>query len=282
MKTAAIPFLLNVRFHNYHLLNPGKPPQSGLFSRSSVLDITLIAVVMAALFVAGGVKGVIGLGLPLTAISMIGAVTDLRTAIAFIAVPVVATNIYQAFEGGRAGEMLRRYWVVNLCAVIGTWVGAEILFMVDGRILTTMLGIVVMLYVGINATRFRIRISDAAAPWAAPPIGILSGLLTGTTGSVGIPIALYLQARGVDKESFLRAIALTFLISASMLVCALLVKGGIGREQAVVSAFSLLPAFLGMAIGQRLRGRLSEERFRWCVFGFLLIAAANLIRKGIF
>ena len=172
---------------------------------------------MAALFIAGGVKGVIGLGLPLTAISMIGAVTDLRTAIAFIA-----------------------------------------------------------------ATRFRIRISDAAAPWAAPPIGIISGLLTGTTGSVGIPIALYLQARGVDKESFLRAIALTFLISASMLVCALLIKGAIGREQAVVSAFSLLPAFLGMAIGQRLRGRLSEERFRWCVFGFLLIAAANLIRKGIF
>lgn len=237
---------------------------------------------MMALFVAGGVKGVIGLGLPLTAISIIGAVVDLRTAIAFIAIPVVATNLYQAFEGGRAPEMLRKYWVINLCSVAGTVVGAEILFIVDPRILITLLGGVVIVYVAINASRFRIRISDGAAPWAAPPLGILSGLLTGTTGSVGIPIALYLQARDVDKESFLRAIALTFLISSSVLVFALLEKGAINRDSAIISAASLIPAFAGMAIGRRLRGRLSEERFRVFVFVFLLIAAVNLIRKGVF
>ena len=237
---------------------------------------------MIALFVAGGVKGVIGLGLPLTAISIIGAVVDLRTAIAYIAIPVVATNLYQAFDGGRTAEMIRKYWVINLCSVAGTVVGTQILFIVDPRILITLLGGVVILYVAINASRFRIRISDRAAPWAAPPLGILSGLLTGTTGSVGIPIALYLQARDVDKESFLRAIALTFLISSSVLVLALLEKGAINRESAIISAVSLVPAFAGMAVGQRLRGRLSEDRFRVFVFMFLLIAAVNLIRKGIF
>ena len=237
---------------------------------------------MIALFVAGGVKGVIGLGLPLTAISIIGAVVDLRTAIAYIAIPVVATNLYQAFDGGRTPEMLRKYWVINLCSVAGTVVGTQILFVVDPRILITLLGGVVILYVAINASRFRIRISDRAAPWAAPPLGILSGLLTGPTGSVGIPIALYLQARDVDKESFLRAIALTFLISSSVLVLALLEKGAISRESAIISAVSLVPAFAGMAVGQRLRGRLSEDRFRVFVFMFLLIAAVNLIRKGIF
>ena len=237
---------------------------------------------MIALFVAGGVKGVIGLGLPLTAISIIGAVVDLRTAIAYIAIPVVATNLYQAFDGGRTPEMLRKYWVINLCSVAGTVVGTQILFVVDPRILITLLGGVVILYVAINASRFRIRISDRAAPWAAPPLGILSGLLTGTTGSVGIPIALYLQARDVDKESFLRAIALTFLISSSVLGLALLEKGAISHESAIISAVSLVPAFAGMAVGQRLRGRLSEDRFRAFVFMFLLIAAVNLIRKGIF
>lgn len=237
---------------------------------------------MAALLVAGGVKGVIGLGLPLTAISIMGAVVDLRTAICYVALPVVATNIYQAFEGGRAAEMMRRYWVINLFAVCATWVGTEILFLVDPRILTTLLGVVVIVYVTINVTRFRFRISDAAAPWVAPPLGILSGLLTGTTGSVGIPIALYLQARDVDKETFIRAIALTFLISATMLVIALVAKGALGKTEAAISAASLIPAFIGLAAGQRLRGRLSEERFRWCVYGFLTIAAVNLIRKGLF
>jgi len=237
---------------------------------------------MIALFLAGGVKGIIGLGLPLTALSIIGAVTDLRLAIALIAIPIIATNIYQAFYGRRTMEMLRRYWVINLCSVVGTVIGAQILFMVDPNILTTTLGVIVIVYVAINATGFAIRISDSASPWAAPPLGILSGLLTGTTGSVGIPIALYLQARGLDKESFLRAIALTFLISASMLVIALLEKGAIGKETALLSAASLIPAFAGMAIGQRLRGRLSEDLFRKFVFLFLMVAAANLIRKGLF
>lgn len=237
---------------------------------------------MAALFVAGGVKGIIGLGLPLTAISIMGAVTDLRTAIAFIAIPVVATNLYQAFEGGRALEMLRKYWLINTCSVIGTVIGAQILFLVDPDILISFLGVVVIFYVAINATRFRIQISDRGAPWAAPPLGLLSGLLTGTTGSVGIPIALYLQARDVGKESFLRAIALTFLISASMLVLALLEKGAISQTNAIISVASLVPAFAGMMIGQRLRGYLSEDRFRQFVYVFLVIAAVNLIRKGMF
>ena len=230
---------------------------------------------------AGAVKGVIGLGLPLTSVSILGSIVDLRTAIAFIAIPVVATNLYQAFEGGRVFEMLRKYWLINLCSVAGTFIGAQILFIVDPRILTTLLGVVVMIYVVINVTRFRIRISDQAAPWAAPPLGILSGLLTGTTGSVGIPIALYLQARDVDKESFLRAIALTFLISASMLVVALVQKGAISQVNAMISAVSLVPAFAGMMIGQNLREYLSEERFRLFVYVFLMLAAANLIRLGL-
>lgn len=230
---------------------------------------------------AGGVKGVIGLGLPLTAVSILGSIVDLRTAIAFIAIPVVATNLYQAFEGGRVMEMLRKYWVINLCSIAGTFIGAQILFLVDPRILTTLLGVVVVIYVAINATRFRVRISDRAAPWAAPPLGILSGLLTGTTGSVGIPIALYLQARDVDKDSFLRAIALTFLISGFMLVVALIEKGAISQANALISGVSLVPAFAGMMIGQHLRRYLSEDRFRLFVYVFLILAAANLIRRGL-
>ncbi len=237
---------------------------------------------MIALLLAGGVKGMIGLGLPLTAVSIITNVVDLRTAIACIAVPVVATNLLQAFQGGRALEMLRRYWVINLFSVSSTWLGAEILFLVDADILTTFLGVVVVIYVAINVTRFRLRISDAAAPWVAPPLGILSGILTGTTGSVGIPIAMYLQARDVDKETFVRALAITFLISSSMLVIALVSKGAIGREEAAISAVSLIPAFIGMALGARLRGLLSEDVFRNCVYVFLLIAALNLMRKGLF
>ena len=236
---------------------------------------------MISLFAAGGVKGVIGLGLPLTAVSILSAYTDLRTAITFIAIPVVVTNLYQAFEGGAgfgdASQILGDQFIFS------DWHADGCADSVSGgpQILTTILGVVVVVYVVINASRFRIRISDRVNPWAVPPLGCLSGLLTGTTGSVGIPIALYLQARNIDKEGFLRAISLTFLISASFLILALAEKGAFARDVILVSAISLGPAFAGMALGRRYRERLSEERFRHFVYLFLIIAAANLIRKGI-
>ena len=49
----------------------------------------------------------------------------------------------------------------------------------------------------------------------------------------------------------------------------------------MISVISLVPAFAGMFIGQRLRGCLSEDRFRLFVYVFLLLAAANLTRKGV-
>ena len=91
----------------------------------------------------------------MTAVSILGSVVDLRIAISFVAIPVVATNLYQALEGGRVMEMLRKYWVLNLCSVVGTIIGAQILFLVDPNILTTFLGVVVFLYVAINVNMAR-------------------------------------------------------------------------------------------------------------------------------
>ena len=64
-----------------------------------------------------------------------------------------------------------------------------------------------------------------------------------------------------------------------MLVIALLEKGAL--ERTPLGVRRLIPAFAGMAIGQRLRSRLSEDLFRKFVF-LLMVAAANLIRKGLF
>ena len=45
---------------------------------------------------------------------------------------------------------------------------------------------------------------------------------------------------------------------------------------------SVVALFAGMWIGQYLRRRLSEDKFRRWVFAFLVIVGANLIRKGFF
>jgi len=48
-------------------------------------------------------------------------------------------------------------------------------------------------------------------------------------------------------------------------------------DSTVASAAGVVPALLGMIIGQRVRGRLNEQWFRGCVFVGLLMTGVALI-----
>ena len=246
------------------------------------MDTELLAAATVAFLVAGFVKGVIGLGLPTTSVAILSTVADLRTAVAIVVVPAVVTNLWQATQGGMLVVLFKRYWLMNTGVVVGTYFGTVLLFLLNQSVLLTLLGIVVCVYALFNLFTVSIEVPQKSERPLAPFVGLLSGLLTGTTGSVGIPVAIFLDALRLDKDTFVRAIALSFMISAAILGIGLVQQGGWSREHALVSCASLVPAFLGMYAGSKLRARLSPERFRTYVMVFLLIIAANLLRKALF
>ncbi|MBM3485584.1 MAG: sulfite exporter TauE/SafE family protein [Alphaproteobacteria bacterium] len=244
------------------------------------LDTVLVVTAIAAFFLAGIVKGIIGMGLPLTSISIMVTVLDPRTAIPLVVIPAIVTNIWQVVQGNRAIEILRRFWPIALAASLGVWVGTAILFAVNPLILVAGLGAIVAAYSLINLFAVRIRIAPRAERRYGPVVGFVSGIITGMTGSVGLPPAMFFQALGMDKDTYLRAISLIFLVSGVFLGLALISHGGFNAPVALASALLLLPALAGMRIGQLLSAILSQERFRQIVFAFLLVVGLNLIAKA--
>lgn len=234
-----------------------------------------------AFLLAGTVKGVIGLGLPLTSIAILTMVTGLREAIPLIVLPVLITNIWQVLQGSNLKGLFLRFWTMNLAMAAGTWCGTILLFIVDPAALLIILGVVIGAYAVINLTGWRLALKDPNENIWSPSVGAFSGILTGTTGSVGMPVAIYLQALGLSKDDFVQGIAISFMIGAAFWLPALHSEGVITREVLFLSAAGLVPAFAGMWIGSRLRSIISETLFRNCVMIFFLIAAANLIRRGL-
>ena len=114
------------------------------------LDPTLFAAVFIAMIAAGCVKGVLGLGLPLTSIAILGTVMDLRQAIPIIVVPVLVTNAFQAMQGGMLAAQFRRFWSLNLALCAGTWGGTVLLFIIDPAALVITLGAVVVGLMGLQ------------------------------------------------------------------------------------------------------------------------------------
>lgn len=246
------------------------------------MDGLIIAAVAAAFFVGGCIKGVVGIGLPLTSIALMTLFLDLRIAVPLLIVPVLVTNFVQALRGGRFLELLRRYWLMLVTAAIGVWGGVALLYRAELSYLLVTLGIVVAIYSLMNLFNVRLSVSENSVPTLSPFVGLLSGVLGGTTGSIGVPVIIYYQALGMLKDVFVQAVGINFLFTGLVLAVGLAYEKGLNAETLPVSALAVLPAFAGMYVGQWARSRVSEDLFRTCLWIFLLLVALNLVRKGLF
>ena len=100
------------------------------------LSPATLALVAGIFLFAGGVKGLIGMGLPTVALAMLVNAMPLRDGVTLIVIPAVITNIWQAFSGGRGIALVRRFWSFLLLLCIGTWIGVGILAILLGLGLT--------------------------------------------------------------------------------------------------------------------------------------------------
>ena len=78
---------------------------------------------VAALIFSGVVKGVLGVGLPLILVPLTTQFLDVPVAVALLTVPMIATNIGQALEGGRTIPAIWRLRSMLAALVLGTLSG---------------------------------------------------------------------------------------------------------------------------------------------------------------
>jgi uncharacterized membrane protein YfcA len=90
--------------------------------------IVLLAV---SLLIAGLVKGVIGVGMPVVAFPLLSMLVDVQTAVMLLSVPLVLSNIPQALEGGLVTQTLRSLAPVLVGMVPGVWIGVVVLLNVS-------------------------------------------------------------------------------------------------------------------------------------------------------
>jgi uncharacterized protein len=113
----------------------------------------------------------------------------------------------------------------------------------------------------------------------SPVIGLLTGLLTGATGTFVIPAVPYFNALGLEKEELIQTLGLSFTASTLALAAGLLVHEKFELHAAGTSLLALLPALVGLWLGQRLRDRLKPAVFRrWFFFSLILLGSYLVLR----
>ena len=115
------------------------------------VDTSVLILGAIAFFAGGAVKGVVGIGLPPVVVSVLATVADLPTAVAVMFVPVMASNLLQAYQGGNLGHTLSRFWPLLLPMIVATAVAAQFLARIDVTTGALVLGLIVIAFVASQA-----------------------------------------------------------------------------------------------------------------------------------
>jgi uncharacterized membrane protein YfcA len=246
-----------------------------------MIDVTTLLIIFGTFLLAGTVKGVIGLGLPTVSLAILTVAFDLPQAMALLLVPSFVTNLWQAMVGGHARELIARLWLFFATATCMVWVGALALTRVDLSMLSALLGALIATYAALSLIGVRLSITERKETWVGPVLGTINGVLTGMTGSFVVPGVMFLQSIGLSRDMLIQAMGILFTLSTLALSLALGGNGLLDSDQGVMSATGLLPAIVGMMLGQRIRTKLSEDCFRKVFFIALLVTGAYIIVTAI-
>lgn len=241
-----------------------------------------LAGALAAVLIGALIKGTIGFGMPVVAMSLMAAFMPVEKAAALMVFPIVAANIWQAADGGHTGVVLRRFWPVMIALAVGIVGGAVALAGADPDLLLLVLALAVLAAVILDFSPWRISLG---ARWERPlgvAMALVSGAIGGVTTSFGLLLTVYLTALRLPREVFVATIGVLWTAGSLVLLVAFSSLGVLTGERALQSAVVALAALAGMRLGRGLRRRIDERLFRRLIFLALTLLALNLIRRSVF
>ncbi|MEN8935743.1 MAG: sulfite exporter TauE/SafE family protein [Planktotalea arctica] len=248
-----------------------------------LMSLGAFALAVAITFFGGFVKGVVGFALPLIMISGLSTFLDPQLALAGIILPIVAANVTQTLRAGirPAIAAARQFWRYLIVVCVMILLAAQLVTSLSPQLFSLILGVPVVVLSLIQLAGMTFHIAQRHRWWTEWVAGIISGTMGGLTGNWGSTTVLYLLATDVPRGQQGVVQGVIYGLGSLMLLVAHLKSGILNGETAPFSAALLIPSLLGMWIGFAVQDRLPAAVFKRAILVVLLVAGANLIRKGL-
>jgi hypothetical protein len=241
-----------------------------------------IAAVVSSLIVAGLLKGVIGVGMPVVALPLLSLFIDIKSATMLLSMPLIFSNLPQALEGGKTGRSLMQLMPVILGMIPGLFLGVRVLLRIDANVAEIIAGLVIMGVGGITLLTPKLQLQSRLVLPAGITFGFFGGILGGIAAMAGPLVFVFLLAKGLRGRAFTKEASLYLVVSAGLLAILLAASPQFSWLDVSISAAAMLPVALGMYVGQHMRDRIAPETFKRLVLIAVIAAGAELLRHGLF
>ncbi|MGB0865006.1 MAG: sulfite exporter TauE/SafE family protein [Granulosicoccaceae bacterium] len=246
------------------------------------MDFELLAVASFVYLLAGIVKGTVGIGLPTIVVSLLSMTVDPRWAMTVVILPIFATNFWQFVRADAPKQLALDYWPFMLMLVVLNYFVSLSSFAVDTHNILLALGVVVIIFATTNLMR---QPPPLPMQWDKPAqliAGSLAGVLGGLTTIWGPPMVVYLLSKRIDKEVFVLVSGAILTAGSLPLMLSYAQAGFLDQATLISSAILIIPAIVGMFLGEQIRKRINTERFVKLLLLVFLALGLNLIRRAIF
>jgi uncharacterized membrane protein YfcA len=180
-----------------------------------------------------------------------------------------------------------RFWPLIAAALAGTVVGLIVVDRVPADPLRIGLGVVSLAFVATAQQAVSMpglgRARDGCFVETTPAmigVGGVSGVLFGGT-NVGVQLIAYVRSCDLSHGLFVGVVAMVFLgLNAIRVVTAAVLGLYPSLTVVALSVATSVPALAGVALGKRLRARVTERRRRFVVLGLLTVIGVRLVLGG--
>src|SRR5262249_48329515 len=142
---------------------------------------------------------------------------------------------------------------------------------IDQKIATRTLGILTVLYAILALTRPALVLAKGLERYLQIPVGLLNGFFTGLTGSQVLPLLPFMLALRLDPDRLVQANNVAVSLASAFLAMALLAAGLVSWPILGFSIAAVVPALVGVMIGNRARRHIPAPAFRMLILALLMI-----------
>lgn len=243
------------------------------------MDGIEILLAVAGLVAAGVIKGATGIGYSSCALPFLVAAVGLQPAVAMLVMPAIATNIVVVVSTGHVRATLREFWPLYFATFPGILLGIAIFSAIDHRVATKVLALAIIGYGTYGLLKPEVCLPVAFARAARMPVGFMSGVLAGVTGSQVLPLVPYMLSLNLDASRFTQAVNLAVIVTSSFLGVGLFLSNMFDAHDLMLSTAAVVPAVVGVQLGNAVRSRIAAHRYKSIVTVVLVLIGASLLVK---
>ena len=242
----------------------------------SSLDLNSYLILFCAFALGGILKGATGAGSPLVTIPVLAIFLDAKLAVILMSIPNLISNGAQIVQYRQSSIDMGFSVKFAVYGGIGCIGGTIALASVDTSIIEFLVGTFTMLYVVFRLLKVKKTLSPSSARTLLPTVGLIGGLVQGSSG-ISAPIGLsFLNALNLKRESFIFSISCFFFSMACIQIFTVFVLDLLTLTIFLLGILALIPQIGFMQVGNVLIKRVSVKTFDKVVLVLLAILSAKI------